>query len=439
MGTLLESLLDMKHFLSKLTHLRTSTYYYFAIWIASLSVGLVAVLYAKGISFLQGVYFRAFGTHPLLTALCGPILFLAATAAVKKGAHEARGSGIPQVLEAIEGAKQPKEKDTLWQSRLVSLWTALIKVISSSLGILAGASIGREGPTVQIAASGYAFIGRKARKWIPTLDFSSFLIAGAAAGVAAAFNTPLAGIAFALEEIAEGVFEPFRQSILLAVIVAGVTAQALLGDYLYFGHPVLPPTTLWLLPIAALLGILGGIFGGAFAKGLTFSNRLPFLKSWWIRALVCGILCSLIVYFSHGATAGSGYEITKDTLMGQSSNELPMFFPIGKMFTTLLSYWSGMAGGIFAPCLSIGSGMGILVARLFSILNFKACALLGMASFFSGTVQAPLTAVIIVMEMTDEHTLIFPLLVAALLAQSIGKTIMPVSLYRFLVNQHREG
>jgi H+/Cl- antiporter ClcA len=188
-----------------------------------------------------------------------------------------------------------------------------------------------------------------------------------------------------------------------------------------------------------VIGVLGGILGGAFAKLLAFPkiSRLP--KHWLLRALICGILCSGLTLATHGDTAGSGYEITRKALEASDLNDVHLLFPFYKLATTVLSYLSGMAGGIFSPCLSIGAGIGLTFAKLLHLQNFRACALMGMAAFFSGVVQAPLTAVIIVMEMTDEHILIIPLMVCAFVSQLIGQWLMPIPLYKFLAGKHQEA
>lgn len=368
-----------------------------------------------------------------------PLLFIAATALVKILAPDAKGSGIPQVLEAITLAESPSQRQTAWESGLISIKTAAFKVLSSCVGTLGGASIGREGPTVQIASSGFAFIAKITKKRVPNLKLPPYLVAGAAAGVAAAFNTPLAGVTFAIEELASGMFGPFRQTIMLAVIIAGITAQMFSGDYLYFGHPTFASPTFWLIPQALLLGGLGGLGGGLFAKLLSSPQFIRLPKHWFRRTLFCGATCAIIGYFTHGATAGSGYEITRTALMNNSTDGVDTLFPVWKLVTTTLSYLSGMAGGIFSPCLSIGAGLGMSVAKICHFANFKACALMGMVVFFSGAVQAPLTAVVIVMEMTDQHILILPFMIAAFLGHAASKLLMPEPLYHVLAKMNAEG
>ena len=397
--------------------------------LAAVAVGFSAYFYAELITYAQRVFNLAFRGHGYWVSLGTPPLFLLAAWLVVRFSPESRGSGIPQVLLAIEETDRRREEALT--SPLVSVKTALLKVLSTTVGILGGASIGREGPTVQIASSLFALTARWSRRYFGTLDPQSFLIAGASAGISAAFNTPLAGITFALEEIAERSFSQFKRTVMLAVIVGGITAQAIGGNYLYFGHPLIPDPSLAILPATILLGLSGGLAGGFFAKILA-RPHLSFLPaSWWGRALVCGVVCSLFGLFSDGDTAGSGYEVTR-RFMDDPQGALPgLLFP-EKFLTTVFSYLSGMAGGIFSPCLSIGAGMGSLEGQLLHLSALKACALIGMVAFFSGVVQAPLTAVIIVMEMTDQSMLLVPFLIAAFLAQGIGRLLMPIPLYRQL-------
>ncbi|HTL12775.1 MAG TPA: chloride channel protein, partial [Bdellovibrionota bacterium] len=392
---------------------KARSYRYASLWIGAVLVGVAAVLYAKLIFVVQRTYLTWFGRHPHYLAAAAPFAFVAATALVRRFAPDAKGSGIPQVLEAIEAGEKAPGKDGPWLSSLVSARTAVIKVISSVVGIAGGASIGREGPTVQIAASVFAGVGRKVRKYAPNIELPSYLTAGAAAGVAAAFNTPLAGITFAIEEVINGALGSFRQAMMVSVIISGITAQALLGNYLYFGRPAISEPNLHVTYQALLLGVSGGALGGIFAKVLAYPGMVRLPKHWLLRSFACGVVCSAIGLLTHGATAGSGYEPTEAALMAGSADGASLLFPILKLGTTALSYLSGMAGGIFSPSLSIGAGMGISIAKLLHFHDFRTCALMGMVAFFSGVVQAPITAVIIVTEMTDRHILIIPFMVSA--------------------------
>ena len=420
----------------------------FSYLFAAVCVGIVSVFYARFISCLQGWYFSFYHSHPYWISGATPFLFIIGTGWVVKFAPEAKGSGIPQVLSAIEISKR---SDSLEYQGLVSIKTAIVKVISSGVGILGGASLGREGPTVQISVSLFSLIGstvqNRLKRFVPQMDTESYLIAGGAAGIAAAFNTPLAGITFALEEVAHGAsFSKFKEWVILSVVIAGVTAQALAGNFLYFGHPLLLtpdlPVPLWviLVPEALVIGFISGVSGGVFARLIShpaFSHLLP--SVWWIRSGICGVLCAALIFVSHGTAAGSGYEVTRQ-LMDAENGSLDLLYPVLKFFVTVFSYLSGMAGGIFSPALSIGSGIGFSTGSLLHFVSLKSCALFGMVGFFSGVVHAPLTAVIIVMEMTDEHLLILPFLAAAYLAQIVSKRVMPTPLYSYIAfGKQNEG
>lgn len=418
---------------------RARSYQHASIWIGAVLVGAAAVVYARLVNLAQHWFTVHFEHHTYWLAAVSPFLFLLATGLVRIYAPEAKGSGIPQVLQAIGEGRKASQADLPWQSSLISVRTAIVKVFSSLVGLLGGASIGREGPTVQIAASLFAAVGRFVRKYAPHVELPSYLTAGAAAGVAAAFNTPVAGITFAIEEVLDGALGSFRQPMMLAVIISGMTAQAFLGDYLYFGHPVVAPPDLEVTYQSIVIGLIGGLFGGGFARALAFPQMTRLPKHWAMRAFICGLICTAIGLLTHGATSGSGYEPTEAALMASSSDFASVMFPIYKLITSALSYLSGMAGGIFSPSLSIGAGLGISVAKLLHFSNFKACALMGMVAFFSGVVQAPLTAVIIVTEMTDRNIMILPFMVAAFLGQAIGRLIMPTPLYHHLAHQHVEG
>ncbi len=415
---------------------RNSTYTQATQLIAAVIVGIAAYLFSLVVSQAHGFFIRHFVAHPFWVSCVTPLLFVIATWLVVWFAPEAKGSGIPQVLVAI-GTSTPQKAES-FLSPLVSMKTASFKVLSTTIGILGGASVGREGPTVQIASSVFAWVAGKSNKYFGEVDLKSFLVAGGAAGIAAAFNTPLAGITFALEEIAESTFSQFKRVVMLSVIVGGITAQALGGNYHYFGHPFITDPSLAIIPFSIFIGLAGGLLGGLFSRILTSPvvNILP--QHWFFRALACGLICALFSFLSSGDTAGSGYEVTRK-FMDNPGGSLPILFFGEKFLTTVFSYLSGMAGGIFSPSLSIGAGMGFSLAKLFHLVNLRACALIGMVAFFSGVVQAPLTAVIIIMEMTDQSMLIVPFMIAAFVAHGMGKVIMPIPLYRRLALMEKKS
>ncbi len=404
--------------------------------IPAIITGCFAVIYARIIEKTLFLYHFYCHSHSALFLIITPLCFILAAFLVKKFAPEAGGSGIPQILHAIHTSTN--DGAFLKNINHVSLRTIIVKLLSSTIGTLGGASIGREGPTVQISSSIFCQVAKFAQKRGYTVDYRSFLIAGGSAGVAAAFNAPLAGITFAIEEIAEGFFFKFKQIVMVAVIVAGVTSEVIMGDYPYFGYPSVTKPSWFIIPEALLIGIVCGLAGAFFAFLLStkwIDKIVP--TKWWIRALYCGIVCGLFGYFSQSESGGAGYESVKNFM--NSNGTLTPYFALERFVTTIFSYISGMAGGIFAPCLSIGAGFGYLVEILFSFNTPKICAMIGMVAFFSAVVHAPLTSVMIVMEMTDEHILIIPFLIGAYLSHAISKFFVPVPLYRKLAKIPHEN
>lgn len=301
------------------------------------------------------------------------------------------------------------------------------------MGVFFGASVGREGPTVQIGASIMHRLGSLARFSQHDVE-KGLILAGGAAGVAAAFNTPLAGIVFAIEEMGRSFEEHNSSTILMTVIIAGITSLALIGNYSYFGHTTesLAFGKEW--SAVVICGIAGGLLGGAFSRMLIEVNKgISGRMGAWMRAkpvafaAVCGLILALVGLASGNATYGSGYAEAKSLLDG--STTLPESFGLLKMTATLVSYISGMPGGIMAPTLSAGAGLGADLAHFFTSAPAGATIILGMVAYFSGVTQAPITAFVIVMEMTDNHEMILPLMAAALIAKLCSRLICPTPLF----------
>jgi len=277
-------------------------------------------------------------------------------------------------------------------------------------------------------------------KWIrlPILELDRMLIlAGGAAGIAAAFNTPLAGIVFAIEELSRSFEERTSGTVLTTVIVAGITAMAVVGNYTYFGRTdaVLALSQAW-APVL-ICGAGGGMLGGLFARCLlAISRGLPGRTGAWIKdhpfafAALCGLGMALLGLVSGNSTYGTGYTEAKGLIEG--SEHLSPSFGLLKMGATILSYASGIPGGIFAPSLAIGAGLGVDLAPWLPGVPVGALAILGMVGYFTGVVQAPITAVVIVMEMTDNQSLTLPLMAAALIAYGLSRLVCPEAFYRSL-------
>lgn len=284
---------------------------------------------------------------------------------------------------------------------------------------------------VHIGASIMYGIGQYARFPRHYLD-RGLIVAGGAAGIAAAFNTPLAGVVFVIEEMSRNFEERTSGTILTAVVIAGVTAIAILGNYTYFGttHATFVLGEHWLyIPI---IGIVGGLLGGLFSRLLIAGTgwlaphlkRHPFL----IPAL-CGLAVASLGIVSDGSVYGTGYHQAKAIISG---SEAEAGFPIYKMLATLASYFSGIPGGIFAPSLATGTGFGSLLAQWLTGPSVQAIIILTTVAYFAGVVQSPITAFVIVMEMTDNHTMLLPLMAAAFIAYGASRLVCHDSLYHVL-------
>jgi H+/Cl- antiporter ClcA len=362
---------------------------------------------------------------PALTAL---IVYL-----TRRFAPGAAGSGIPQVMAALDTAVDGERR-----SLFVSLRLSLAKLLLTPLGLLAGLSLGREGPSVQVAAG----VMHHARHWLPqrsTVSDHGLLTAGGAAGIAAAFNTPLGGIMFAIEELSRKPEQRSSGLLMAAIVLAGLMAVSVYGNATYFGVIRVPELGVSLLAPGLLVALLTGVMGGVFARLLIASAR-PGLDrfSRWRRerpvafAAGCGLVVAVIGLATQGATLGSGYEQTRALLDGDSGQT--GIYPLLKMVATWFTSWSGVPAGVFAPSLAIGAGVGKDVAVLFGQSDPQALIALGMAGFLAAVTQAPLTAFIIVMEMVAGHAMVLSLMACALIASLVSRLVSP-PLYTALAQQ----
>jgi H+/Cl- antiporter ClcA len=343
---------------------------------------------------------------------------------------EARGSGIPQVMAAGHNPNASAD------GPLISLRTAGAKFAGTLLMLLGGGAVGREGPTVQISAALMVAVHR----WLRVPVNAGVIIAGGAAGVAAAFNTPLAGVAFAIEELAAAFEQKVAVLVMAAVMISGLVSLSLAGDYVYFGTMTRHLAIRDIAIMAPVMGILGGVAGGIFSR-LLIAMSASKLRSFALArahpvkwAFVCGLMVAGVGLLSNGLSWGTGYETTRHLLEG---GQAPLSFGPAKFVATLATALSGAPGGIFAPSLSVGAGLGQIASCLFSSEPSGALVLLGVAGYFTGVVRAPLTAVIIVMEMTADRAMILPLFITALIADWVSSKVCHPKLYHALSQQFR--
>jgi len=400
-------------------------------WIGAVVVGLAASLFAIGADKAQDLFSRLTGYAPWLPLILTPLTMALVVFLTRRYFQGAEGSGIPQVIATL------KIHDQSSRRQILSLRIATGKMLLTWLALCGGASVGREGPTVQVGAAILYSIGR----WVKLprqLSEHGLIVAGGAAGVAAAFNTPLAGIVFAIEEMARSFEEKTSGTLLTAVIVAGLAAMYVFGNYNYFGHTgaSLAGTQAWGLVFSA--GLLGGLTGGIFSRILlhTSTHGLPGSTGRWMRqhpvwfSAACGLVLALLGIASGYTVFGSGYPEARHLI--EAKVALPVSYGVMKLLATLVSFLSGIPGGLFAPSLSVGAGLGAELAPLFPGLNPSAIIVVGMVAYFSGLVQAPITAFVIVMEMTDNQDMMVPLMGAALIASTVSRLVCPAPLYKGL-------
>lgn len=363
--------------------------------------------------------------------LISPLLFVLAVNLVRVFAPLASGSGIPQVIFAVSNERDKKSNE------MVSFGTMFIKIISIFLGIAAGASLGREGPTVHIAAAFFWLSLRFFSFLIPiNLDRSSALIAGGSAGLAAAFNTPLAGVTFAIEEIGGKNFENFKDYVIMAIIISAISAQYLTGDYSYFGrlHFSQQITINDTILISIVCASYGMLFTKLLLKISSYASSLSKTKRYLILPSLIALIILTVDYFWGPDICGPGNKFASSLLNGEIPKNI-YFFWLFKFAATILTQISGVAGGIFAPSLSIGASTGSMIALLLDI-NIKTAALIGMASFLSAVVQAPITSFVIVFEMTGHNEMLLPIMLSSLIGYIISKSLKSKPIYQELSKRY---
>ncbi|MGD8407412.1 MAG: chloride channel protein [Thiohalophilus sp.] len=400
-------------------------------WGSALSVGAVAALFALIANVADDTFHDLYTQNPEVAYALPPLGLALIAWLTRRFFPGTEGSGIPQAIAALSLRKHAL------RSKVLSLKVALGKIVLTTLGLFCGASIGREGPTVHIGASIMYSLRHLAPLPLRGQDMQRALIlAGGAAGISAAFNTPLAGILFAIEEMSRSFEQRTSGTLIIAVLLAGITGLVILGPYTYFGSTdaTLPLSSAWLAVL--ICGIAGGLLGGLFAAGLIQGTRYVAPLAWRypVRvALVCGVIISLLGLVSNGQTFGTGYSEARQLVDG---GEASLLFPLWKLLATLSSYLSGIPGGIFAPSLSVGAGLGADLAVLMPYLPAGALIMLGMVGYFSGVVQTPITAFVIVMEMTDNSGMLLPLMATALIARGASSLVCPVPIYEALAEAY---
>jgi H+/Cl- antiporter ClcA len=407
-------------------------------WIASIIAGLFAVLYTKMFVAAEDITTFVYNQNAWFLFILTPAGFVMAWWLVHRFSPYSRGSGIPQVMAAIE-ISTPKTAGII--DRLLGLRVIVIKVLSSLVMAIGGGAIGREGPTIQISASVYKIIYQLLPKWWPKIAKRNMMVTGAAAGLAAAFNTPLGGIVFAIEELTKTHFSHFKTAIFSSVIIAGLSAQALLGPYLYLGYPKIDGLSGYIFWGVALVAMISGLLGSALSKLIlvifNWKARFKFKYHHLAFVIGCALVMAFLAVFVNREVLGSGKDLMQKTLFTADKYSF-WYTPLLRMAGIMVSFTTGAAGGIFAPALGAGASVGSLVAGWFKMSDANANMLIlaGMVGFLTGVTRSPFTSVILVLEMTDRHNVIFHLILAGMVSSLFSILIDKHSLYDHLKVQY---
>jgi CIC family chloride channel protein len=349
----------------------------------------------------------------------------------------ARGSGIPQVKQAFATS-----------GGRVRLRDAVGKFCLSSLQIGSGASLGREGPTVQICAGVASSLARATA--LPPRNFRRVMPVGVAAGIAAAFNAPIAAVTFTIEEVVGTLDSSILSGVVVAAAIAAVVERGILG-----AHPIFALTRVYGLEnyssllLFAALGVAAAFVSVAFTQALlrlrAAFRTLKSLPSWMhpaVGGLITGALAAVaLAYLGTTGVTGGGYFTLGRALNGDLGFRVLAALCVMKLLATAFSYGSGGAGGIFAPSLFIGAMLGGGIGHLDQVLlhhdagQLGAFALVGMGAVFAGVIRAPITSVLIIFEMTGGYGLVLPLMLANMVSYAIARHLQPAPIYEALLEQ----
>lgn len=401
--------------------------------ISAVLTALIAVGYAWLFNWMGDRNAELIAIDRRLIFLSAPVSFLLAWWLVFRFAPLAGGSGIPQLMAAVEVATEKKRDRS---GRFLNARILIVKIMSSLALVAGGGAVGREGPTLQIAGSIYRTVHRLLPPFWPKVSRRIMMITGGAAGLSAAFNTPLGGIVFAVEELTKTHMAQFRTAVLTAVILSGMTAQWLLGPYLMLGYPKLAPASISFMYKILFLSAIAGLTGAVFCRVVLaidkFRRGLHGAVVNGLFALCCSLLFATVVYFLGAAAIGSGHALLEDHLFaddpGTGAGNVA-----ARVLGSLFSFTAGGAGGIFAPSLASGAAIGGWLTDALGLASnrgqFNLLVLAGMTAFLSGVTRSPFTSAILVLEMTDRHSAIFQLMYASVVGYLIAYVVDRKSYY----------
>lgn len=402
---------------------------YASLLLASIASVIVITFFLEVSDYAQHSFKNLIGANPYLSFIITPIVFVGIVYVAKYYCHYVQGSGIPQLIAATDS------RNKSIREQLLSFRIALGKIGFIFLGMLGGAPIGIEGPSIHIGGSifyGFNRFIKLNRKFL----IHALIAIGGSAGLIVAFNAPIAGFLFAYEEIGRKLK---KQALILIAIISGIVylfAIMYRGDVNYLTNLSaysLELTLVWqLLPLAILAGVLGGLFSKTtlflINKFITHS-KLKVI----IIAVVLGFIVASFNYLSTGQVAGSGKD---EVLLMLGGTGLGLDFVAMKYFATLTSLASTIPGGLFMPSISIGAGIGSEVASFYTQIDTQVIIIMAMIAYLSAVIRAPLTSVFVILEMTTTLHLLIPGLMIAFIANWISKQIFAQPIYEALADNY---
>jgi len=402
---------------------------YASLLLASIASVIVITFFLEVSDYAQHSFKNLIGANPYLSFIITPIVFVGIVYVAKYYCHYVQGSGIPQLIAATDS------RNKSIREQLLSFRIALGKIGFIFLGMLGGAPIGIEGPSIHIGGSifyGFNRFIKLNRKFL----IHALIAIGGSAGLIVAFNAPIAGFLFAYEEIGRKLK---KQALILIAIMSGIVylfAIMYRGDVNYLTNLSaysLELTLVWqLLPLAILAGILGGLFSKTtlflINKFITHS-KLKVI----IIAVVLGFIVASFNYLSTGQVAGSGKD---EVLLMLGGTGLGLDFVAMKYFATLTSLASTIPGGLFMPSISIGAGIGSEAASFYTQIDTQVIIIMAMIADLSAVIRAPLTSVFVILEMTTTLHLLIPGLMIAFIANWISKQIFAQPIYEALADNY---
>lgn len=406
--------------------------------VGSAITGLIAVVYTRLFALAEQGTAYVYRHNMFFFFLITPCCFVLSWWVVRRFSPYARGSGIPQVMAAIELSAS---RSPISVNRLLGVKVILVKILSSLVMVFGGGIIGREGPTIQIAGSVFWKVNQWLPTWWPKVSKKNMIMTGAAAGLSAAFNTPLGGIVFAVEELTKTHISYFKTALFTAIFIAGLTAQAFLGPYLYLGYPDVSHLSASIfLPVvlgAVLCGLTGSIISKLMLALFKWKKSFTTLYKNLAYLVSCALIVAFLAVFVSESMFGSGKELITNVLFTHDKYT-PWYKALLRVGGPVLSFTSGGAGGIFAPSLAAGASVGSLLAGWFhlSTTDTNLLVLSGMVGFLTGVTRTPFTSAILVLEMTDRHNVIFYLMLAGMTASVAALFIDKHSFYDHLRTQY---